>query len=439
MQHEISPIDDEIDIKEIFRTLYRYKYMIFFFVLVFGLVSAYIAYFKANIYEASSTVEVGVQDRSSSSHDILNAAMDPGALSSDTEIAIIKSRFLAKKALKYVDFTHHYYTTKKFKEIELYKNAPFRVGMLRGFNVSFELYPIDSKHYRLVVEKAKDSNGTEWHYDKVHLYGEEIDTAHFHLNVVRTGKMKANRYRFDIAKDNTPSGGVNAAQTSKYSTILRISYEDNVALRAQEYANALAKAYIEQNVEKKTKEATLKLNFIDKQLKRINENLKSSAVKIEEFKKGTNTISLSSKAEVIITQMSDAEAKLDTISMESQILNNLYKQIKKEKHLESISIAGIGSGNEALSSQITLLQEAILKKQVLREDYTEMYPAVVKLKKQISYLKRSIIDTIKNLKVSINEKKKLLEKSIEKYQKNLNKLPADERMYGQLQRKFAVN
>jgi len=439
MNTDKSRFDDEIDIKEIFRILYRYRWMIAIIVIVFGVISSYKAYFQPSIYRASSTVEVGLK-QSGYRGDVINMAMnDAGVVNSDTEIGIIESRFLAKKAMKDVDFSHRYYMKKHFKEIELYTDAPFEVGMKKGYGISFELYGIDDEKYRLVVKNGKNSDGTTWSYDKVHRYGKEIITKHFHLNIVKKGMFTEDKYRFIILKENHPVGKVSARQTTKYSTILEISYEDNVAKRAQAFANALAKAYIQQNIEKKTKEATLKLDFIDKQLKKITQNLKSSAVKIEEFKKGTNTVSLSSKAEVIIQQMSEAESKLEEISMQSELLNRLYKQIKNGKNLESISAVTLGDSNEALANQIAMLQEAILQKKTLRQDYTELYPGVVKLTRKISYLKKSIISTIKNLKDSMTEKKRLLEKTIAKYQKNLNKLPADERMYGQLQRKFAVN
>jgi len=432
------PIDeDEIDIKELFRVLYRYKYMIITFVILFGIASGYIAYFKPNIYRASSIVEVGMQKNSGD--DILSMAMEPGTMNADTEIGIIQSRFLAKKALEHVDFSHRYFTVRDFREIELYKDSPFKVGMLKGFDTTFKLYGIDKEHYRLVVDEATDKNGKEWSYDKKHTYGQEVVTTHFHLNVAKMDTFSDAFYTFIVTQKNEPLEDVKVSQTTKRSNLLKISYEDNVPLRAQEYANALANAYIEQNIEKKAKEATLKLDFIDAQLKKINENLKNSAVKIEEFKKGANTVNLSSKAESIIKQMSETEAKLEEITMQSETLNTFYKQIEKGKNLEAVSVIGIGSGNEALAKQIGLLQDAILKKKVLREDYTEMYPAVVKLRKQISYLKKNIIETIKNLKDRIGEQKQLLEASLEKHQKNLNTLPANERMYGQLQRKFAVN
>lgn len=433
-QYEEEPLNPK-DVAEI---VARYRYSILFFTLLGALIGAYIAYFKPDIYQATATVEVGLGERGKN-QDVINKAIEPGYLNPDTEIEIITSRFLAKKALKHVDFTHRYYTTKGFKEVELYKDSPFRVALIKGYGVSFELEPIDARRYRLIVPEAVDANGTKWHYDKVHRYGEEVITPHFHLNIARLAPAQASSYRFVVYKHNRPVGAVHVSRKLKYSTILHISYTDNVPLRAKEYANALAKAYIYQNVEKKSREATLKLAFIDKQLKKITENLRNSAVKIEEFKRNANTVNLSTKAEALITQISEAESKLDALRIEGGLIDSLYQKIKNGKNLETISFVGLGEEYAPLEMKIKELQSAIIKKKLLREDYTELYPAVIKLTKEIRQLKKIIVSTIGDMRSSIKEREKLIEKSIARYQKELDKLPADERMYGQLKRKFAVN
>jgi capsular exopolysaccharide synthesis family protein len=441
--NQVHSDEDEIDIKEVFRTIFEYKYMIVLFVLLFGLGSAYYAYFKDNVYKASVTIEVGVKERGFGSQDILTMAMDQGSKNTDTEMEIIKSRFLAERVAQEVDFSHKYYTTRKFKEIELYKNSPFEVGMNKGYEISFNLLPIDDKHYRLIVEETEDKSGKLWSYDQKLAYEKEIVTKHFHLNVRKTKATSDEAYRFMII-DPADIGhviqkGVKVAASSKFSDILTISFEDNVALRAQEAANALSEAYIKQSIEKKNQEAKRTLDFVDKQLKLITENLKGSAIKLEEFKKNSNTVNLSAKAENIIRQMSDAEGKLAEISIQEEMLSGLYKQVKSGKGLESITVGGSDMEKTALPTMIQKLQDAIIKKKILREDYTEMYPDVRKLRKTISQLKSVIVSTIKNLTANIKERKALLEKSIAKQQKQLNTLPADERMFGQLQRKFAVN
>jgi len=434
--------NDEIDIKEVFRTIYRYKYMIIFLVIVFGAASSYNAYFKPNIYQASATVEVGTQG-GYGGQDMLAIATESSASDLDTEMEIIKSRFLSQIALKEVDFSHKYYSTRKFKEIELYKNSPFEVGMNKGYGISFDFYPLDEKTYRLAVTEAKDENGTVWSYDESNAYGKEIVTEHFHLNILKTKEAKDAQYRFVIidpaAMKNSRLGGVSVTRLSQFSDILQISYADNVALRAKEAANALSKAYIIQSVEKKTKEATRKLAFIDNQLKIITENLKGSAVKLEEFKRTSNTVDLSAKAENIIRHMSEYETKLAEITIQEEMLGSLTKQVRSGRNLESISISGGEMLTASISPLIVKLQEAIMKKKLLREGYTELHPEVRKLRKTIGQLKKILVSTIKNLNKSMKERKALLEKSIAREQKLLNKLPADERMFGQLQRKFVVN
>ena len=407
-------IDDSgIDIKEVFRTLYRNKFIIIVFTILFGLASSYYAYFKPNIYQATATVEVGLNQRGYAK-DVINMATEAGSLISDTEKEIIKSRFLAEKVLKEVDFAHKYYTVRKFKEVELYKASPFEVAMNRGYGISFDFYPVDDKSYRLVVSKANDAHGSAWSYDKIHLYDKDIVTVHFHLNITKTKEAKETKYRFLVIDPermkNFSLAGVSIGQSSKFSTILRISYSDTIALRAKEVSNALARAYIRQSINKKTKEATRKLAFIDKQLKKITENLKGSAIKLEEFKRTSNTIDLSSKAENIIAHISDYETKLTEVSMQEEMLNSLYNQVKSGKNLENLTVLGAELGGSVISPMIQKLQESIMKKKILRESYTELHPEVRKLKKTIVQLKKMIVTTIKNLQQSSKERKKKVKK-----------------------------
>jgi uncharacterized protein involved in exopolysaccharide biosynthesis len=321
-----------IDIKQHFITIANYKYMIIFLMLLFGFSSAIYTYFQPNEYKASAIVEVGLEQRSFGAQDILAMAMSPGVMNTDTEMEIIRSRKLSKRISKKVDFAHRYYTTRKFKEVELYKNSPFQVGMNKGFYISFNLYPVDEKHYRLVVTDAKDENKIVWSYDKILPYDKEIVAERFHLNVTKTGEMKDNQYRFVVIDPQDIGSivqlGVDVFQKSKFATMLEITYADNVALRAQEATNALVNAYLKQSIERKTKEASLKLDFVDKQLDRITENLRSSAIKLEEFKRSANTVNLSAKAENIIRHMSESETKLEEITIQEEMLKTLYKQFK---------------------------------------------------------------------------------------------------------------
>ena len=442
-----SSIDeDEIDIKEIFRTVFRYKYMIILLVILFTFGSAFFAYFKTNVYKTTSTVEVQVEKRGGAQQDILAMAMDGGSMvNPDTEMEIIKSVSLTERALKHVDMTHHYYTTRRYKKVELYKDSPFEVGMLKGYGIMFDLIPVDEKLYRLVVKDATDANRTQWSHDQEHAYGQEVVTDHFHLNVIKKKEMKEEMYHFSVTDPKSApyivQSGVSVAQTSKWSTVLAISYNDNVPLRTQEFTNALTKAYVDRSIDEKNREAELKLEFIDKQLKRINDRLTGSAMKLEEFKRKSNTVDLSAKAKKIISLMSTFETELNAIEIRQKMLHKLYKEIKAGNNIESISIESMGENTVQSSLSLTVkeLQKDIVKQNAMRQVYTNLYPAVRQLNEKIVKEKKIIISTIKNMSRNITDKQTLLRQSIKEQQELLNTLPADERVYGELQRKFAVN
>ena len=444
--HNSTIDEDEIDLKEVFRTIFTYKYMIISLVIVFTLASAVFAYFKPNVYQASSTVEISPDKKGAGgAEDIMAMAMDSGSVNVDTEIEIVKSVAMAQKALKHVDLAHRYYTTRRYKQVELYKKSPFEVGMLKGYGVRFDLFPVDAKHYRLVVEDAEDENKQAWTYDKTHAYEEEIVTEHFHLNVIKRKEMKDERYHFSVIDPEKVARevqkNVSVSQKSKKASVLGISYTDNVPLRTQEFTNALAAAYVERSVERKTQEAELKLSFIDKQLNRINDNLKGSAIKIEEFKRSSNTVDLSAKATKIIGQMATFETQLTEIAIQQKQLGSLYTQIKSGENIESISLdtSDARMAQSSLSEMIKDLQKSIVEKRILRQDYTDVYPGVRRLKNKIAELKTIIVSTIKNLSQNITQKEELLKTSIKEQQALLNTLPADERAFGELQRKFVVN
>ena len=438
--------EEEIDLREVFGTMHYYRYMIISLVILFTLASAVFTYFQPNVYQSTSTIEVKEEQGKMGTEDVLAAAMDSSSVNLDTEIVILKSASMADKALKKVDLAHRYYTTRKFKERELYKSSPFQVGMIKGYGLSFSLIPVDEKTYRLVREEAKDKNKQVWSHDKIHPYDKEIITEHFHLNVIKIAEMTDEAYRFVII-DPEKMGrivqkDVSVSTASKKASVLSITYTDNVALRAKEFTNALAEAYVEKSIETKNREAELKLTFIDDQITNVNENLRVSAVKLEEFKKSSNTLDIGSKAENMLSQMNTYQTQLAEITISHKMLESLYSKIKKsDKDIENISISGLNMqlDQSALSEQIKELQAAIVQKKIQRQDLTEVHPLMRKLNSKIKQLKKSILSSIKGLSERITQNKILLENSIAEQQKILNTLPANERVYGELQRKFVVN
>lgn len=438
--------EDEIDLKEIFRTLGKHKKKILFVTLLFTLLAVIYAYITPNLYSASTSIELSEKQKGMQSGDILSLAMGSETTSTNREIEIIKSRYLIRKVLKDLDMEHRYYMTSRYKKTELYKNSPFQVVLEKGKDIFFTIYPINEQSYRLEAEGRDSKTSKKWKIDKVCIYGESIETEYsdFTLYLKDGEKLdKEKTYHFIVREKNKVlvqiQQNLSVAPISNKSNILRITYNDPVALRAEEFTNALAEVYLIDEINQKTEEASRILDFIDKQLAGINGNLQDSENNLENFKQKSNMLSLGSKAENIVRKMSEYEGKLAEASIEEEMLNSLYGQIKKGRNIENISAAGLDLSTTGIPQLIQKLQEAVLKRKILRADYTAAHPEVRKLTQSISQTKKVIASTIKTLKLRVSKRKVLLKNTIEKYKGMMESLPEKEKIFGGLQRKFIVN
>jgi len=425
--------------RTIFSRVYEYRLSIIFFVILSTSSMALWLYLQPDIYETSTTIEVGVG--SSHSRDAFTTQTNEGT-SINTQIGIIKSRFLATQALQKVDLTHRYFVKREMRKKELYKNIPFELNLTKGKQILFHLYPINEESYRLRVDDGSID------YDQVVDYGKEVKNDIFQLKIQRKKNinMSENSYQFILLPDSVAiKYAVENTRVSQWmpnASLLKITYQDTNSLRAKEYADALASSYIEQSIYQKREDFSKTLNFVDKQLLEINNSLQSFAQELEKFKLKTNTVSLDEKAKSIEEIIGTNRMNLSQLSVQEELLHALYQQIKSGENLEILSLVGLGDDNaheSSIPSLVKNMQTSVLKMKLLRADYTKDYPEVKKLQQQINQLKSIIINTIKSMKRNITNRKLLVEKSIKKEEKILQKLPKNEREYERIKQKFVLN
>lgn len=435
----------EIDIKELFKVLKRHKFFILFIGFLFTLIFAVYAYYKPNIYEADTVLEIGGGQKSGvQQEDILSMALGGGKVNLDTEMGIILSRKVGINTLKNVNLTHRYFAINGFKRpVELYDSVPFEVLMTSGYNLSFTLYPINNKTYRLETE-GKDDNGSDWNYNKIHKYNSEVKNSHFSftLLVKDVKDVNAENYQFLILDTYKAIRYLHehlaVDQMTELSSLLKIRYQDTVALRTKNVADALANSYIRYAIESKTAEASSILEFIDQQLADIDNGLKKSENELEEYKELISTVNLTFKAEGVIEKLSEFETELKKIEIKKKMLDTIYKKVKAGKNLETLSVSGLDL-DESLNTLISKLQDSLLERRPLLQQYTSVHRKILSINRVIAQLKKMIRINIETLKINIDQRQELLSKNVSDQKELLAALPESERRLGRLQRNFTVN
>lgn len=448
--------EEEIDLKEIIGSLLRYKKSMIGVTLGILLLSIFIASSKTDIYQADLTLQV--QDTSSQGPgDFMSAALGTQGSNLGNEIAIFKSRFIAKKVLEKVQVGTRYYSAEGFKSVELYKQAPFIVQAYgigeKLIGYEFQLQALDAGHFRLSLKPTfsmkfaaffgSDSAASMIKlttFEGVFSYGSIITHPLFKLKVTQIANMSTGSYAFTVTPDEMMYGmiqsSLNITPAAEKGSILILSYQDNVPQRAQDVLNAIAEAYEKQNIKIKSESAEKTLSFIDEQLAAVNEGLQKSAINLKDYKSSHVVVELGSKVGIVANDLSKYEAQMYELDMQQSMLESMLAFIKNNKEIRGIDLSG---ASEPVISLIQKIQELNTLHSSLLVDYTPKHPSVMKVNDQLASLKSDLQGTLESSLRGLKQRKSSLQEIINKHTASFEKLPEEERQLTQLNRSFMVN
>ena len=456
--------NDEIDLKEVFKTIYKYKVSIVLITLLFLTLSAIFAYYKPNVYYSETTIEV-LEEKNANvgSADFMLKAFGGNNANMDNELALLQSKFIIQQALENLNLETRYFGSNKLnKRTELYKDAPFIITSKTLDNLIYykdiELTPIDEKSFTIVIKpvsvfsvkgilaklgikplKQRDKIA----YNKVHKYGQEISTPWFSFTINKINNLELPSYSFNFSptKDlyDTYSENLSVTLDSKFGSIINLEYQDKVSLRAKEILNSISKVYIQEAVKEKTKVAELTLSFIDSQLNKINTKLTKSEVNLQNYKVKHSVIDLQSKIVLASEKVATYEAEQQKLQTEINILENLQHFMEQNSDLGGLTLGTINFADTSLATLVVNLQEMTDKKSLLLVDYTELHPEVLKLTKSISSTKRSIKQALSSSLRQLKQRDNDIKKIIQKYNTSLDSLPSQEKELAELSRPMKVN
>jgi len=454
--------EEEIDLKEVFTVLARYKKSIALIAVGVLLLSSLYAYFSTNVYQADLTLQIKEEAGAKVPGDLMAEALGAGGGNLDNEISILQSRFVALKALEKLEIGTRYYASSGFKSIELYKNSPFTVRTKslsdRLLDVEFQLSPVDESHFRLTIAPTfgmklsafiRSLFGTvpedekPVYFSQTFLFGEKISHPLFEITVSKRGALEHDDYSFTILPDEYMYGmlqsSLSVAAGSDKGSVLYLSYQDNVPQRAEEILNALSEAYTNQSIEVKSAGAEKTLGFIDKQLEAINSALQDSATNLKDYKSSHIVVDLKDKATIAAQKLDQLETQLYELDMQQSVLKNLLSYLQNNKEIAGIDVGSTTASSSPILSLIEKIQAANTLYASLLADYTEKHPSVIKVAQQIVSLKASLRGTIESSLRGIEQRKATLNEIIAKNKMSLEGLPEQEKQLSRLTRSFMVN
>jgi len=454
--NELQNDGHEINAKIVLGILLRYKYLIVSIAILMTLLASVYAYMKQDIYKSSTNIKLSVEK--GGQKNFASIAFIEGVENFENEITVIKSSSMRNKTLLKLDLGTRYFFKNKYKLHELYKQSPFIVNVLsmESMMLGRPIYiePIDNDHFKLHIRdtpfsftKLKKMLFSHLSppiiFSQEYKYGEEIVTSWFKIKVQRLSKMNNKEYFFTHMPNKKMgwmiASGLSVHLKSRNGSILNISYQDNVPLRAKEIVNAVTQTYFEDEVSEKLKATDKTLAYLDQQLDVLTKVLNSSATKLKSFKQSNTDIILDKAVDNTATKIGDIEASLRELEFQESVLENLKAYIEEEKDLTAISLAESEFTNTTLVDKIKQYQDISDRYRQQLTVYTEFHPEVIKIADDINRIKKNIKYIVNaNLK-KLKQRKQFLQNELTTLKSSLISLPQKERKLANLSRNFAVN
>ena len=460
---------DEINFGKIALNLKKYFKMIFFLTFLSTSIAGIYAYFLPSLYSSSVTLSFSNQKMSKLASIVPEefSKLTNQASELETIRLTIKTRKFINSVIKDLNLKERYFIQKpiKFmpKEIDFIEKRLKKEELYHFENLEIELHvyntlhdkffniePVDNKSYILEIK--------ELNYKAKHLYNETIKQKDFSIKVKKTGLLTGKSYFITSTKKARLIDNIleNLTVNILADNVLEITYNNNVAKKAKELVDTIAKKFISYTLKKKTDEISQTLLFLNTQIKEIKSNLENEGDTLKKYQQQSNAFMPLESSKLIMKEIALKEEKLkilefqlievehfreslksnsfNTISLLNsgidiqsiQPLINFFREESlklNEMNIQSNNIEKAISTNPQL---IRLIQELNKKKKLLVElefNFTLGHPQVMQTQTDIELLRENInsyiLTHVKKLTVNKNSTKTKIVKNIVMTQKSL--------------------
>jgi tyrosine-protein kinase Etk/Wzc len=419
-------LEEEVHIRDYIEVLQRRRktFLAAFLAVLLG-VAGYTFAMKP-VYEAGATLHVRSEKPRS---DLMNIMAFDTASSVEAELEILKSRTNAEEVVRRLHL-----------DWEVTKASPglaFRIAEFSSTagEPAYRVQLTDNEKY--VVKDAKGKvvangkSGERVEGDGIVLHLEGLWGKHsdgFHLALLP----------FNAAVSRI-RGAMEAKETRKMTSVIRLSYRDTDPERARDVVNALVQVYLDRSVASKSQEADKTLAFLDEQLTSVRSDLDESEQNLESFKSASTVVQLDAEAENLIRKVSGVEAARAGVALKRKQVEFALDSLKKDLARKRTYSPSVMREDPLIAGMAAKLAELEMRRKALLSEFTEAHPEARSVRGQIDELHRKVRATYETTLGDLGKQEAELAQEIERYEAQLKNLPETERNLARLTRHSRVN
>ena len=390
----------------------------------------YLRYYTNSIYEAKATLII--KDEKKGNEDSkLTESLD--LISSkkivENEIEIIQSRKLMENVVKSCHLYATFFEKGQVKSLSGYISSPIRIiaqdpdslkeaGRINyKYDESKQTVALNKKYICVMNEFLKTPYGIlKFIPNKSYIpYDLSDKQLYFSLNNPKNVAMGL-------------LSNLSVAASSKLSTIVDLSFIDQVPERAEDILNGLIKAYEESAIVDKNSLARNTLTFVQDRLNLVAADLSSIEQKVQQYKSGSNAVDISAQGQLYLQSVTANDQKLNDVNMQLSVLDQVEKFVSTDDNNGGgIVPSTIGVNDPTLSNLVTTAYTSQQEYEKLKKTVGENNPKLVSLRDQITRTRSNIMDNIQSQRQGLTAQKQTLNVTNGSYNSILQSVPQKER------------
>ncbi|MBK8846486.1 MAG: polysaccharide biosynthesis tyrosine autokinase [Bacteroidetes bacterium] len=211
-------------------------------------------------------------------------------------------------------------------------------------------------------------------------------------------------------------------------------------LRAVDVLNEIGQVYINKELEDKIKEANTTLAFIEEQLLATNDELNTVEKNFADYRQRTQSLNLGEQSKNLLGQLQETDLQLRQSDVKIKSLETLEGFVKKNSDFSVVTPSSFGIDEPLLVDLINDYRNLQLKRRSLSVGGTgKVTPQVQIVDEQMESTKAAMLETIKSIRNQASIADASIKDQLQKYERNAQQIPEQEREFMNLQRKQDVN
>ncbi len=421
--------EDEIDLRELFATIWDYKYFIFFLTLVITLITIVIAYRMPKYYKTTTTIEVKPRAGESSGISLGGAGALLGLAgittptsSIDKDAALLSMYRVNSHVLTTGLYQANFWHYNKFRYNELGENncsiyiSDLKIHDYKKFGMEVTFKPLSKNSFSLEMPSLlwNKNIGTFAYNTPIHTKYFDM-TIHKNKQGAAPDKVILNADKHFIFNKIISKNLTAELDKKSKNPFIKISYLDTLPKRGEKYTKELIDKYINMSIKDELSDINISISSINTQIKETEELATKSQKQYQSYKSQNNILSAKAQAEVLIKEKAAVDSKINDIQRKMALVKKLISMSRLKSNIDTMAPSLTELGDTVTAQFVGKLQDLRAQKIALSQEFKPSYPKLIAINHQINDLRNKIRSSLKALQKILSGELSLLNKDKNKF------------------------